>query len=162
MAACDQPRPHPPPTDPPGSLATRHTAEAGDLRLEVKGIGLIPLPISHANARRLAAIARPARYGLKDRTRFDPRIRDTGEIPKSLIAIDQSRWTRTLVPILECVRQDLGLPEGVELTAALHNLLVYEPGQFFASHQDSEKTDDMVGTLVMILPTAFAGGTMFI
>jgi hypothetical protein len=28
-------------------------------------------------------------------------------------------------------------------------MLVYAPGQFFAPHQDSEKTDDMIGTLVV-------------
>lgn len=147
---------------PSGRFATRQTSPAGDLRLAVKGIGKIPFPIGPANARRLAAIARPARYGLKDRTRFDPRVRDTGEIAKSLITIDESRWARTLVPMLERVRRDLGLPDGIELTAALHNLLVYEPGQFFTSHQDSEKTDAMLGTLVVILPATFTGGAMVI
>jgi hypothetical protein len=147
---------------PSGTFATRQTNPAGDLRLEVKGIGKIRFPIGHAHARRLAAIARPARYGLRDRTRFDPRVRDTGEIAKSLITIDESRWAKTLVPMLERVRRDLGLPDGIELAAALHNLLAYEPGQFFASHQDSEKTDAMLGTLVVILPAAFTGGAMVI
>ena len=147
---------------PAGVFATRRIRPAVDLRLNVKGIGPITLPISEGNTRRLAAIARPARYGLKDQTRFDSRIRDTGEIVKRLITIDQSRWDRTLRPVLDQVRHDLGLPDGVQLTAALHNLLVYEPGQFFTSHQDSEKTDDMVGTLVVILPAAFTGGAMVI
>ena len=39
-------------------------------------------------------------------------------------------------------------------------MLVY--GQFFVTHQDSEKGDDMIGTLVVILPTAFTGGAMVI
>lgn len=46
--------------------------------------------------------------------------------------------------------------------AKLHNMLVYGPGQFFAIHQDSEKDDDMIGTLVVILPSAFTGGAMVI
>lgn len=41
-------------------------------------------------------------------------------------------------------------------------MLVYGPGQFFVSHQDSEKGDDMIGTLVVILPSAFTGGAMVI
>ena len=41
-------------------------------------------------------------------------------------------------------------------------MLVYGPGQFFATHQDSEKGDDMIGTLVVILPSAFTGGAMVI
>jgi hypothetical protein len=44
----------------------------------------------------------------------------------------------------------------------LYNLLIYEPGQFFVTHQDSEKADDMIGTLVAILPSAFTGGEMVI
>ena len=39
-------------------------------------------------------------------------------------------------------------------------MLVYAPGQFFAPHQDSEKTDDMIGTLVVSLPSQFSGGAM--
>jgi 2OG-Fe(II) oxygenase superfamily len=148
--------------EPSGGFATRRTSPAGDLHLQVKGIGRIPFPISRANARRLAAIARPARYGLKDRTRFDRRVRDTGEIAKSLVTIDESRWARTLTPMLELVHRDLGLAAGIRLTAALHNLLVYEPGQFFASHQDSEKADDMFGTLIVILPAEHQGGAIVI
>jgi hypothetical protein len=40
------------------------------------------------------------------------------------------------------------LPNAAELTADLHSLLVYEPSQFFLAHQDSEKDDSMIGTLV--------------
>lgn len=41
-------------------------------------------------------------------------------------------------------------------------MLVYGPGQFFLPHQDSEKTNDMVGTLVVTLPSPFRGGAMVI
>ena len=46
--------------------------------------------------------------------------------------------------------------------AQLHNLLVYGPGQFFATHRDSEKADDIVGTLVVNLPSRFSGGAISI
>ena len=68
----------------------------------------------------------------------------------------------TLAPQLDRIRRDLGLPDGCQLKAQLHNMLVYAPGQFFAPHQDSEKTDDMIGTLVMSLPSRFTGGAMSI
>ncbi len=41
-------------------------------------------------------------------------------------------------------------------------MLVYEPGHFFVSHQDSEKTDDMVGSLVVVLPSHYSGGSVVI
>lgn len=60
-----------------GTFATRRTSAADDLCLEVNGVGRITWPVKNTMARRLCAIARPARYGLKTETRFDPRVRDT-------------------------------------------------------------------------------------
>ncbi|MGH8239740.1 MAG: 2OG-Fe(II) oxygenase, partial [Steroidobacteraceae bacterium] len=145
-----------------GSFATRRSVPPGDLKLEVQGVGRIRLPIAATTARKLCAVARPARHGYKDQTRLDPRVRDTREIAKNRISIDQPRWQKTLAPELERIRRDLGLPEGCRLKAQLHNLLIYAPGQFFVTHQDSEKADDMIGTLVVSLPTQFTGGTMII
>ena len=144
----------------PGTFATRRTSAADDLCLEVKGVGRITWPVASTMARRLCAIARRARYGLKTETRFDPRVRDTWEIPKSRIKIDEPRWGKTFRPLLDRIRRDLGLADGSFLKAELHNMLVYGPGQFFAGHRDSEKADGMIGTLVVILPSEFAGGAI--
>jgi predicted 2-oxoglutarate/Fe(II)-dependent dioxygenase YbiX len=146
----------------PGAFAARRTTSADDLHLEVKGVGRIRWPISRTTARRVCAAGRPARFGLKEQTRFDPRVRDTFEIPKTRVRIDERRWRNTFLPMLDRVRRDLGLPDGTHVKAELHNMLVYGPGQFFVSHQDSEKGDDMIGTLVVILPSAFTGGAMVI
>ena len=145
-----------------GSFATRRTAAADDLNLEVQDVGRIRFPVTASIARRLCEVARPARHGFKDETRLDRRVRDTWEIPKSRISIDEPRWMKTLTPQLDRIRRDLGLPEECRLKAQLHNMLVYAPGQFFVPHQDSEKTDDMIGTLVVSLPSQFSGGAMVI
>src|SRR3989442_10920328 len=49
----------------PGTFATRTSSPADDLRLEVTGVGRIGWPITRETARKLCAVARPARYGLK-------------------------------------------------------------------------------------------------
>src|SRR5713101_7435191 len=41
-------------------------------------------------------------------------------------------------------------------------MLVYGKGQFFLPHQDSEKDDAMVGTLVVSLPSAHTGGELVV
>ncbi len=146
----------------PGTFATRRTASADDLHLDVAGVGPIPLPLSPVVARRLCEVARPARYGLRDQTLFDRNVRDAWEIGKRQVKIDARRWRRTLDPELEHIARDLGLPEGCTLRAELHNLLVYGPGQFFATHQDSEKADGMIGTLVVLLPSESKGGALVI
>ena len=87
-------------------------------------------------------------------------MRDTWEVPKSRVKIDKRRWHRALGPVLDRFRRDLGVPDGCELTADLHSLLVYGPGQFFVAHQDSEKDDAMVGSLVVTLPSSFTGGDL--
>jgi len=145
-----------------GSFAIRLSVAVADLHLEVKGVGRIRFPITPSTARRLCAVARPARYGFKEDTRLDPRVRDTWEIAKSRISIDQARWIYTFAPQLDRICRGLGLPRGSQLKARLHNMLVYAPGQFFAPHQDSEKTDDMIGTLVVSLPSRFTGGAVSI
>jgi hypothetical protein len=145
-----------------GKFATRRTASADDLDLEVRGVGRIRFPITPGTARKLCAVARPARHGFKNETRLDKRVRDTWEIAKSRISIDRRRWSKTMAPQLERIGKELGLPTGSRLKAELHNLLVYAPGQFFAPHQDSEKADNMIGTLTVSLPSRFTGGIMSI
>lgn len=51
---------------------------------------------------------------------------------------------------------------GGTLKAQLYKMLVYEPGQFFVSHQDSEKVANMVGTMTVELPSHYKGGTTII
>src|SRR5690606_15878941 len=92
-----------------GSFATRRSAPTKDLQLEVRSVRPIRLPGSAATARKLCAVARPARHGYKEETRLEASIRDTWEIPKSRIAIDARAWKRTLAPQLERIRRDLGL-----------------------------------------------------
>jgi hypothetical protein len=53
-------------------------------------------------------------------------------------------------------RDELGLPARARLRAEPHALLVYGKGQFFLPHQDSEKDDAMIGTLVVSLPSSIS------
>ncbi|HVT57989.1 MAG TPA: 2OG-Fe(II) oxygenase [Thermoanaerobaculia bacterium] len=145
-----------------GSFTARRPAAAGDLVLAVKGVGPLRLPIPREQAQQLLRSARPARYGRREQTLLDRRVRDTGEIPASRVKIDRRRWNRTLLPMLAALGADLGLAPGQRLAAELHGMLVYGPGQFFKQHQDSERADGMVGTLVVTLPSTFTGGAIVV
>ena len=145
-----------------GGFATHFTLPSDDLRLDIEGLGSLPLPIDGLVARELCNAAQLARHGYKTQTRLDTRVRHTWEIPASRVRVDEARWQRTLEPALQRIRKELGLPEGRRLRAELHNLLVYEAGQFFAPHQDSEKADGMLGTLVVGLPSRYTGGRFVI
>jgi hypothetical protein len=93
-----------------------------------------------------------------EETLTDPDVRDTWEIPKHLVHVE---WDDdALKDVLAAAKEELGLPNAATLTADLHSFLVYQPNQFFLAHQDSEKDDSMVGTLVVTLPSNYAGGEL--
>src|SRR5262249_42036281 len=75
----------------------------------------------------------------------------------------RAEWnSAALQAILATVKEELALPNAAELTADLHSLLVYEPNQFFLVHQDSEKDNSMIGTLVVTLPSSYTGGELMV
>jgi predicted 2-oxoglutarate/Fe(II)-dependent dioxygenase YbiX len=144
-----------------GSFSVKRTAKAADLQIEVDGVGPLEYPVSAAQAKLMRKVSRQAKYGKGERTLVDRKVRDTWEVPTSLVQM-HPQWNKTLEPILVDLRTGLGLPDGCRLEAALHSMLVYEPGQFFVPHQDSEKSDDMVATLVVTLPSASVGGELVV
>ena len=145
-----------------GTFASREIAAPTDLSIEVKDVGKIRFPVSPSTARKLRRAGRQAGYGWRDKTLVDKSVRDTWEIARSKVKIDQRKWKKTLEPELEKIKHKLGLPAEGKLVARLHKMLVYETGQFFAPHQDSEKTNDMVATLSVVLPSAYKGGSVVI
>ncbi len=148
--------------DAPGRFATHFLRPAKGLHIEVDGLGKVPLPIDPLVARTLCESAELALHGYRDETRLDTRVRNTWEIPARRIRMDVATWQPVLDDALQRIHKDLGLPDSSLLQADLHNLLVYEPGQFFARHQDSEKSDGMLATLVVTLPSRFTGGRFVI
>jgi hypothetical protein len=146
----------------PGAFSAQRTASVDDLCLEVRGMGQVLLPVPDSQAKQLCQLGRPARFGRGEQTLLDPKVRDTWEIPKSRVKIDKRRWDKTLVPVLDRLRGDLDLPSGCELKAEFHSMLVYARGQFFLPHQDSEKADAMVGSLIVTLPSLFTGGALVV
>ena len=135
-------------------------AKTDDLSLDVEGFGSVRFPVTPAKARKLLGLGQPARFGRGEETLSDPDVRDTWEIPKHLV---RAEWNDGMLKvILGTVKEELGLPNAAELTADLHSLLVYEPDQFFLAHQDSEKDDSMIGTLVVTLPSSYTGGELMV
>src|SRR6266545_3850204 len=146
----------------PGAFSAQLLVPADSLHLAVEGVGQIRLPVRAPQARKLCDVARPARFGVGEQTLTDASVRDTWEIPPELVTITGTRWAATLEGVLDEVRDQLGLPLSSRLAAELHAMLVYGPGQFFLPHQDSEKDDVMIGTLVVTLPSSQTGGELIV
>ena len=146
--------------DAQAAFSVELTARTDDLSLEIEGFGHVRFPVTPAKARKLLGLGQPARFGRGEQTLTDPDVRDTWEIPKHLV---RAEWNdAALKVILATVKEELGLPNAAELAADLHSLLVYETNQHFLAHQDSEKDDSMVGTLVVTLPSSYTGGELMV
>jgi predicted 2-oxoglutarate/Fe(II)-dependent dioxygenase YbiX len=144
---------------PAGAFATRLRAPAADLELEVTGLGTVKLPITARAAQQLRAAASPSAFGLREQTLHDPNVRNSWEVGPRRVKLS-ARWEEALRGHLVEIQDALGVPAGAVLRAELDKLLLYEQGQFFKPHQDSEKSDDMVGTLVVVLPSQYTGGAL--
>ncbi|MEV0925535.1 2OG-Fe(II) oxygenase [Streptomyces spongiicola] len=145
-----------------GDFSTRAEVPADALRIRVDGVGELPLPLRAPVARKLITQARQARFGRGAETLSDTGVRDTWEITPDRITLSGPDWDRALGDALDGVRHALGLPPTTALRAEPHALLVYGKGQFFLPHQDSEKDDSMVGTLVVSLPSHHSGGELVV
>ncbi|MFD5571140.1 2OG-Fe(II) oxygenase [Streptomyces cadmiisoli] len=148
--------------EPAGSYSAELLAPAHSLRIEVADLGPVPLPLRAPQARKLISVARPAMFGRGEETLSDSTVRDTWEITPDQLTLGGTDWSSILGEALDELRQKLGLPPAMSLRAEPHSLLVYGKGQFFLPHQDSEKDDTMLGTLVVSLPSAHTGGELVI
>jgi 2OG-Fe(II) oxygenase superfamily len=52
--------------------------------------------------------------------------------------------------------------QNANVSAELYKLLLYDDGGFFVSHRDTEKTEGMFGTLVIVLPSLHSGGEVIV
>lgn len=132
--------------DAPGTFATRLHAPTEDLEVEVTGVGRLEFPITPRQAQKLRRVASASPFGLREQTLHDPNVRNTWEVAASQVKINEQRWKPVLAKYLRKLQTDLGLPDECELEAIFDKLLLYEEGQFFKPHQDSEKCDQMFGT----------------
>lgn len=145
-----------------GAFSARLEAPAAGLDLEVAGVGRVNLPLRAPQVKRLISVARPALFGRGEQTLSDTRVRDTWQISPDQLSLGGPSWASLLSGALEYFRDAIGLSAAIRLRAEPHAMLVYGKGQFFLPHQDSQKDDAMVGTLVLSLPSAHAGGELVV
>ncbi len=147
--------------DAPRSFAMRCFVSAKYRLFDVRRLGPIALPIDTATAKQLIARAKPSPFGLRQKTLHDPKVRSSWEIEGKQVRLGLE-WMQMLHSELDAMRDAMQLPDASELNVELDKLLIYERGQFFLPHQDSEKCDGMIGTLVVVLPSAHAGGDVVV
>src|SRR3954466_6306406 len=144
----------------PGNFFAAGTTELLAPLLEVEGVGPVALPLLPAQADQLAAAAEPAPYGRGAATLVDPAVRRCRQIGPDRVRISGRHWARALEAIVARAAEGLGVDGPV--SAEFYKLLLYEEGDFFVGHRDTEKAPGMFATLVVALPSSFSGGELVV
>ena len=147
--------------DRPGDVVAAGDRDLTMPGLEVEGVGAIGLPLPKAQARTLIRRCRQAPYGKGTQTLVDTDVRRVWEMDPAQFELTNPKWEALIASILDEVKQHLGLEE-CKLSAHLYKLLLYEKGSFFLPHQDGERLDAMVATLIVALPSAHEGGELVV
>lgn len=130
-------------------------------RLEVEPVGMLSFPVPAAQVAELIETATRAPYGKGEETLVDTSVRNCWQIEADRIHLGGDAWKDSFDWALTQAAEGLGCPREL-LEAELYKLLIYEPGGFFSVHRDTEKTDGMIATLVISLPTACEGGELVV
>jgi len=144
----------------PGEFYSTGSLEIFPPCLEVNQVGRISLPLHPLQAEQLVKIADRAPYGKGYETLVDTEVRRTWQIHESQVNLSGKYWQKNLSDIVNQVKHDLGVE--CAISAELYKLLVYDTGSFFVSHRDTEKTDGMFATLIIVLPSIYTGGELVV
>ncbi len=127
--------------------------------LEIPGVWPIGWPLKMAIAKQIINACQPAPFGKGEQTLIDPKVRNSFELAPDQFEITNPQWGEALQAALGPIAIKLGLPAG-RLEPQLYKLLIYKTGGFFLAHRDSEKTNRMVGSMIVALPSQFNGGIL--
>ncbi len=130
-------------------------------KVEIEGVGVLSFPVPPAQIAALIGCATRAPYGRGEATILDESVRKVWQVTPDHVRISGKSWAANFGTILQQVSRGLGC-EGLEVSAEIYKLLVYDTGGFFLAHRDTEKATGMFGTLIVALPSAHRGGELVI
>ncbi|KAK7036717.1 hypothetical protein VNI00_011382 [Paramarasmius palmivorus] len=133
--------------------------DAPNPTLCLDGMGTVGLPLSTREARAVIENCIQAPFGMGERTVVDKEVRDTWELDSSKVQFDNPAWDVFISRVVQDVRQALGVNfKASKPRCELYKLLIYETGSHFLPHVDTEKTDGMFASIIIVLPSKFTGG----
>jgi len=128
--------------------------------LEIQGVGEIGFPVNHLQIAEMVKAAHKAPFGKGSETVLDTTVRSAWEIDADKTTFN-SDWGKFVDTIVGQIKPGLGIADHV-VSANLYKLLIYEKGDFFLPHKDSEKEKGMFGTLIIGLPSKHTGGELIV
>jgi hypothetical protein len=145
----------------PGDFFVQGSLEVPLPRVDIRDVGVLSFPVPAAQIEAVIAQSARAPYGRGRETILDTSVRRVWQLAPSKLDIGGKSWLRTFERILSTATEGLGCA-GVNVSAELYKLLVYDKGAFFKGHRDTEKAEGMFGTLLIVLPSPHAGGELVV
>ncbi|KDQ16699.1 hypothetical protein BOTBODRAFT_621261, partial [Botryobasidium botryosum FD-172 SS1] len=137
------------------------------LQISTGAIGTIGLPLSEPEAKRIVAqvTAAGSLASESEQAAMDQDI-DTGgpcEIDASDVHFGNPLWEPFVAEVAKSACDTIGVDCTVGAPKVEpHKLCLYEPGSWFTTSDSTAKADGMFGTITILLPSAFAGGEIFL
>ncbi len=100
----------------------------------------------------------PSPFGMGRKTRYDRNVRDALQLKAENDAFSVLNFDPAAAGILEQIRSELTPQVSAPPIAELYALNIYAQGGHFVSHKDTPRGEDMLGTLVVCLPSRFSNG----
>eukprot|EP00644_Phytophthora_capsici_P004076 jgi/Phyca11/36356/gw1.107.22.1 len=129
--------------------------------LFVDGLGAISTPLTTEQAEKLIVLCKKSPFGHNMDTKMDENVRKSWQLEPSLVQFQNPLWQSGIESLSNIIADRLGY-QGVPLNCPLYKLLVYEEGGHFVKHQDTEKEDGMIATLVVQPPSLHEGGDLVV
>ncbi|KAF8174470.1 hypothetical protein K438DRAFT_2023152 [Mycena galopus ATCC 62051] len=108
---------------------------------------------------KLTAACQQATFGMGGADVLDESYRKAGKMDLNKFA---ARFD--VAGLLETITPDIMQGQNADgdkfLQAEMYKLNVYGPGSFFKAHKDTPRSEDMIGSLVVVFPTTHAGGVL--
>lgn len=103
-----------------------------------------------------------APFGAGKQTRYDRNVRDAFQLKAAGGALAVSNFDPETAGILQAIQRELAPRDPNPISAELYAVNVYTEGGHFAKHKDTPRGGDMLGTLVVCLPSQFRRGRLML
>jgi hypothetical protein len=103
---------------------------------------------------------KPAPFGEGKKTRYDRTVRDALQLKAERGGFTVENFDPESAGILKKIQDTLVPHDPNPISAELYTVNVYKGGGHFAPHKDTPRGSDMLGTLVVCLPSQFDHGNL--
>ena len=133
-------------------------AVRGAVALAVDGSKTVEA-LNHEKIRALLELGKRAPFGRGEKTLYDDTVRRCTQIEAERVAVDGAGWRAACEAIRTALATEMGLA-GCDIEIDVHKLLLYDRVDHFDTHADTENSEGMIASAVVVAESDHAGGAL--